>query len=297
MKFSDRMEVTKVKTVIQKDSIDEGLRNQLWNFVKFYFWDQNSHTPYSKTDPLYPKLISLWHLFFQKPIDVIPEWLMDSYTQLRTYFLTCEWYDVYNFIEFLVIQKLISDSEEFKKSCNYALQTQLSAYRFVGDHISPITSQEEIGAIDDALKDTTPINPVHKHLDCALQLFSDKKKPDYRNTIKESISAVESVCKLIKSEPNVTLDKALNLLSTALAGKGIPLHPALKGAFEKLYGYTSAADGIRHGLMDDPKLDSEDAKFMLVACSAFVSYLIVKSQKAGIMLEENNGIRPAEECE
>jgi len=36
--------------------------------------------------------------------------------------------------------------------------------------------------------------------------------------------------------------------------------------------------------MDEPNLDIEDAKFMLVSCSAFVNYLVVKAQKAGIAI-------------
>jgi hypothetical protein len=66
--------------------------------------------------------------------------------------------------------------------------------------------------------------------------------------------------------------------------KKTTLHPSLKEAFQKLYGYTSDAQGIRHALMDEPNLDIEDAKFMLVSCSAFVNYLIVKAQKADIAL-------------
>jgi hypothetical protein len=62
------------------------------------------------------------------------------------------------------------------------------------------------------------------------------------------------------------------------------LHAVLKQAFQKLYGYTSDAQGIRHALLDEPTLDVEDAKFMLVSCSAFVNYLVVKVQKAGIKI-------------
>jgi len=62
------------------------------------------------------------------------------------------------------------------------------------------------------------------------------------------------------------------------------MHPSLKQGFEKLYGYTSDDDGIRHALLDEANLDMEDARFMLVSCSAFVNYLVVKAQKAGISL-------------
>jgi hypothetical protein len=59
-----------------------------------------------------------------------------------------------------------------------------------------------------------------------------------------------------------------------------PLHAALRSAFEKLYGYTNNADGIRHALMEEANLEQEDAIFMLVACSSFVSYLIAKQSRA-----------------
>jgi len=60
---------------------------------------------------------------------------------------------------------------------------------------------------------------------------------------------------------------------------------SLKRAFDSLYGYTSSAEGIRHALLDDKStLSFEDAKFMLVSCSAFVNYLISKTEKAGIKL-------------
>jgi hypothetical protein len=64
----------------------------------------------------------------------------------------------------------------------------------------------------------------------------------------------------------------------------IPMHPSLKSAFQNLYGYTSDANGIRHALLEEANLDFEDAKFMLVSCSAFVNYLVAKASKAGIGL-------------
>ena len=64
----------------------------------------------------------------------------------------------------------------------------------------------------------------------------------------------------------------------------IKLHGALTSAFTKLSGYTSDESGIRHALLDEPDISYEDAKFMLVACSAFINYLMVKASKAGIAI-------------
>ena len=110
---------------------------------------------------------------------------------------------------------------------------------------------------------------VSTHIRLALEKLSDRSKPDYRNSIKESISAVEAACKLISGDDKATLTPALRKISG--------LHPALIQAFEKLYGYTCDAEGIRHALTEEENLDQNDAKYMLIACSAFVNYLIAKT--------------------
>lgn len=38
-------------------------------------------------------------------------------------------------------------------------------------------------------------------------------------------------------------------------------------------------------MMSEPNLDQEDALYMLVICSAFVNYLIVKADKSGLSLQ------------
>jgi hypothetical protein len=102
-------------------------------------------------------------------------------------------------------------------------------------------------------------------------MLSDRSAPDHRNSIKESISAVESLCKNLTSDPTATLGQALK----PLEDKGI-IHPALKSALAKLYGYTSDSGGIRHAMLDEPCLTFSDSKFMLVVCTAFANYLVAK---------------------
>jgi hypothetical protein len=99
-------------------------------------------------------------------------------------------------------------------------------------------------------------------------MLSDRRDPDYRNSIKESISAVEALVKTVTKSDKETLGDLLKDLERK--GK---LHPALKAAFSSLYGYTSDADGIRHALLDEDRVTFDQGKFMLVACSAFTNYV------------------------
>ncbi len=66
----------------------------------------------------------------------------------------------------------------------------------------------------------------------------------------------------------------------ALKALKTDLHPALREAFMRLYGYTGDESGIRHELTEGGReIDVADARYMLIACSAFVNYLRSKSQR------------------
>lgn len=140
--------------------------------------------------------------------------------------------------------------------------------------LTAITDEQEIKSIEESIN--TEFDSVNTHLTKALQLYSDREAPDYENSIKESISAVEAMCCVINGT-NDTLGKALKKLKD----NGIELHSSMEEAFRKLYGYTSDAGGIRHGCIDFTNANEEDAKYMLISCSAFVNYLKVKYSKIG----------------
>lgn len=290
-KFSERMKLTPVRTVLQTDSMDDGLRNRLWNVLCFYYWEslagsQGFHLsrPHgsAEIEALATLVTRIWHLFLKIPFDSMPDYWPNCYVAIQQFYRQYEWYEVYNFIEFCANNHPdTARCEQFVSSCNQVLEQELAGYRFVGGRLVPITSETEIAAVEEALE--VPLGSVQKHLQCSLDLLSNREKPDYRNCVKEAISAIEAMCKLVTGSNKVTLGDALNRIERE---SDMHLHKALKGAFQKLYGYVSDSP-IRHALNleDDPDLGQEDAKFFLVACSAFINYLLAKSVKAGIKLD------------
>jgi hypothetical protein len=294
MRFSERIGVKSVRDVIQKDDIDDALRNGLWNTLNLFYWGSigqeeefdyfNEYSPYNNSNPdsaFKYLFLSIWLNYFKQPIDTLPyNWKCyrhgyrtSIYDEIHRYFYSCKWYEIYDFIEF-VPNNYHSDvyrdtNDRFMKYCNDILARELSAYRFVDGKLAPITSGEEINSIEEVLTSYNIFKPVELHLRRALELFSDRNNPDYRNSIKESISAVEAMCKLVVGDEKDTLAKAIKKVGW--------IHPALQDGFIKIYGYSSGADGIRHALMEKERLQQEDAKFMLVACSAFINYLKAKS--------------------
>lgn len=281
--FSQRNGLKHVKTAVQFDGVDEELRVALWNVLSSEYWDKVNLAPYGMlyafSDPPMARLCrSIWADYFKSPTDTISEKWSDTYGRIRTYFFNCAWYEVYDFVEFVSTAYTdIGSNARFQEKCNMVLEREVSAYRFVSGRISQITSPEEIRAIEETIELSDNFGPVSTHVSRALGLLVDRKNPDYRNSIKESISAVEACCKLITGDPKTDLHRALKEL-----GKRINLHPALEGAFVKMYAFTSDEGGIRHALLDESDLAFEDAKFMLVSCCGFVNYLRAKAVKGGI---------------
>ena len=106
---------------------------------------------------------------------------------------------------------------------------------------------------------------------------------NYAGSVRESIHAVESVARRLSQDANSSLTPALK----ALSEKGVILHGAFKSGIEKLYGYSSDENGIRHSLLDEDgaNVDVEDAVFMFGACASFAAYLVYKARRAGLIAE------------
>lgn len=281
MKFSERQGIIKAKDILQIESMDIGLRNRLWNAVNIFYFSHATGSSISSSG--YEELfISLWHDFLKLPLDIMDHWANSTISEIRNIFYNWNWYEVYDFIEFIVKIDTPTEKAQFMTFCNGILERDLSAYRFINGVIAPITTELEIEEIDSAITNSeiTTLVGVKVHLENALKMLSDKGSPDYRNSIKESISAVESISKVLSSGSKNSLGSALDKIK----GK-IKLHPALERGFKQIYGYTSDTDGIRHALMEESTCDFEDAKYMLVSCSAFINYLLVKADKNEIKIK------------
>jgi len=156
-------------------------------------------------------------------------------------------------------------------AANECFKNEFIGYRFIGDKISPISNEYEVKEISDAI--INDYESVREHIVKANKYLADREKPDYENSIKESICAVEAMCSIITGSKG--REASLGNMLKELEKKGIVIHKALQSAFSNLYGYSSDANGIRHaGDLGGPNSTFEDAKFMLVTCSAFINYLM-----------------------
>jgi hypothetical protein len=277
-RFSQRIGATETPSIIQLESISDVLRNTLWNFI-FSIYDKGDE--------------DWWHLgeltamfFFKTAADELPYENWERRKWLKKHFYTMPWYEVYDYCEFIVrtydSPKLPHPykKEDIPVIFNGILEQELSGYRFVANELVPISNPAEVAEIESALSTTSAsgLAGAHAHISAALSLLAKRPDPDFRNSIKESISAVEALAKQLGSQESQGLAGALTEL-----GKKVPIHGGLRAGLLSLYGYTSDQGGIRHAMLDEPNLTYDDAKYMAVACSAFVNYLAAKAQSAGLL--------------
>lgn len=286
MKFSERMGETKVKSVIQIDSMDDDLKNSLWN-VLYQNYFKIPDLTFIKGSDNEIFFNNIWLYYLKEPIDKAPHLVEKHRSKVREMFFSSTWYGVYDLLEFMIQNPgplLFPRLKYIISEINKVLEVELSGYRIVENIFMPITDENQINEIQKAIDCTSKnanLKGINIHLKTAMEMLSNKTQPDYRNSIKESISAVESITKVISGKKTATLGEALKTIQN----KGIIQIPkVLKEGFEKLYGYTNNEIGIRHALMDGPTIEQEDAIYMLVSCSAFINYLITKADKSNLQL-------------
>ena len=275
--FSHRQGLVNKLSIITKDSINPDVINAIGSCYDILCHELKSY--YS--DNYIPKDIEreLWVHFVNRRLANFEE--NGSYRLVFDELLTqsnLSWYRILDLVEYVCKWISVNVStypyidgilKGFESCINQEFDRLDYGYRIVNHCIVDITSDVEMDAINEAVSGSK--DNVRKHLLSAIGHYSARPNPDVRNAIKESISAVEAVCRELTGDD--TLGKALKHLEE----KGVIIHSMIKDQFTKFYVYTNDSNsGIRHALMDSEGTyvpSKDEAYYMIVSCCAFVNYL------------------------
>jgi hypothetical protein len=281
--FSERVGAVSARKSFQIDDMDDALRNSLWNEI-YDFYSYESSPPWRRVASTVAKQVH------KVPVDSVGVTSTQAFRWFRSAFFEGPWYQAYETIEHLYVTEIGQASAMaatfgdltqhrhrvalLKSRLNLVLERELSGYRFIDNVLTPISSPVEVSAIEKAISDLELDSQAgaRQHLVTALELLGMKPTPDYRNSIKESISSIEAIVNRIAGTTGNGVANALDRIS-----EKHPIHGALKSSLKSLYGYTSDESGIRHSLLEEVNVGYEEAAFMLVACSAFASFLLAKT--------------------
>jgi hypothetical protein len=267
MNFSQRKGLKPIPQRLRPDQMPDELRSSLWNALHLSLWDSPGfqYTSTGNYGAVTTFARQLWFDYFKLPFSGIPSRPAEVIAWLQQYFFTCPWNEVYDFLEAVLNatrnNKIVGHLDD-------VLKRELAAYRLIKNRVVEITDEKEMAALEEALQGGDGFAPAAAHLQQALEHLSDRTNPDFRNSIKESISAVEAAARAITGRQTATLGDALKVLEEKHS-----LHKALKDGFLKLYGYTSDGDGIRHAMREESTVGRAEAKYFLLSCTSFVNYL------------------------
>lgn len=214
-------------------------------------------------------------------------WDFDSssaWGALTEHLKSCEWSDFYDFVEMLGgMLKEKDDEIPFDETLDFKdYQLQVNAL-LVEDGIGwvlndkselvrthPKVLAESLASTDAAL--SNKYQHARTHYQKAAH-YLHRHPIDEANSIKEIISAVESVARAIEPKAS-TLGEALKRLR-----KDPRFNPGILEPMEKLYAYANATALVRHGHATGRKPTVEDAELALLIGVAYIRHLIAASER------------------
>ncbi len=269
--FSQAQGYEKLPSPLELEELSDDARRELWDLVFVSVGVQHIEGYGSFLDDAWASIFETLHRdFLKRPRDRFTS-TPDTLETYRAFILQGpEFNKVFDLLQ--MIMRHPNCPPEFTAGVAEVFERCRLAYYLDTNGpptIFPAATQKEGEAIREAIQGfrTAGLPGAEAHLREAAALINQR---DWAGSVRESIHAVESVARQLDPKASKTLGPALSTLE-----KRGRLHPALKEAFSKLYGYTSDEEGVRHSLADSPEspVGRDEAVFMLGACASFASYL------------------------
>ena len=157
---------------------------------------------------------------FRFPVDTLPG-VFGEVTWLRERILSeakSKWNRLYDLVELIAASweklSVLAGYDTFARALNELFEEESIGYRLHDRRIIPITNAAELRAISEAsqLAAKSGLDQATEHLNAAIDELAARPEPNYRNCIKEAISAVEAVSSQLAGERKAALPKALGKL-------------------------------------------------------------------------------------
>jgi hypothetical protein len=282
--FSVRQGYVQPRPIVHREDLPESVRMPIYRILKKYLKDEQlSETLTSILKPYaeYEEQNLIWAM--SEPMDV------------EAAFRRTEWFYVYEVIEAaygalrfydknVVNTEIDEDAwrrgepdpaeEEFRSPLFREELNKYFVYAGIGwqlDESGKVVSREDKNftqALETAKTALTQSNrpTAAGHLEFARQALSERPVANTAGAVSQSTSAVEALLHDIAGRP-----QKKKTLSDYLKESPDLLHPALREALNKIYGY-ACDEGARHG-KEGTQPTPEEARFVLTTCAAICTLL------------------------
>ncbi len=196
---------------------------------------------------------------------------------IRDCLASCEWYEFYDSIE--IITGLISEADlrapsafhrelsSFRRSVNQFLQMANSGWTLDGQGKLTRVLGESVTRNELAVESSGTIPDATKNHTKKARLLLERTPHDYANSVKESVSAIESAGRTLVPTAS-TLGDVVKVLK-----KRMDFPSMMADVIEKLYVFANAEPGVRHGGLDLDRVSRADAEFCHSISISILLYL------------------------
>jgi len=129
---------------------------------------------------------------------------------------------------------------------------------------------DQITRADFVLSDAR-LTACRKHFNKALAFFRNPATPDYENSVKEAVCAVEAAARALFPDGGSTLGDIVK----SITGNGTGQIPkSIAATFHGVYGFRSGGDGVGHGGTTGGAATKELAEFGLAVAASQIVFLV-----------------------
>jgi len=195
---------------------------------------------------------------------------------IEAWLTTSKWWDFLDICELISAAVMKIRRGEFSRKLNSLFREENIGYEMQEGKIERIGTEftdEQLKNARRLLKDQK-FEGADEHFEKAIKALNTRPNTDVENCIKDAVSAIESVGRII-----VKNDKALlSDIIKDMAKKGTIPKP-LDQAIQKVYAYRGNEPGVAHGAVQASKVTVDEAEFVLAMSAAIIIYLVKKRSK------------------
>jgi len=189
--------------------------------------------------------------------------------------MKCDWWRFYDICEviFKSLEPVYQQIERFAEQVNTLFIDEQLGFEMRKGKIEKVGSGFINAKVREArylLKDPE-FKGADEHFEKAIKHLNVRPNPDVENCVKDAVSAIESVGRIIVNDEKALLSDIVK----GMVGKGTIPKP-LDQTIQKLYAYRGDQPGVAHGLVGASEVTVDEAEFVLAMSAAIIIYLVKK---------------------
>jgi tetratricopeptide (TPR) repeat protein len=258
--FSKRYGLRPTPEGLMYEDVPERARVGLFHIVRQFFEDK------------YLDLYQVLCVALRIPLDTNRANVYLASGAIEKLIMNCQWWQFYDTCEVLW-QGLEYKRDNLSEEINTLFREEHLGFELRGGKVEKIGS----GFIDARVKEARYLlkepefTGADKHFEKAMKALNARPNPDVENCIKDAVSAIESVGRIIVNDEKALLS---DIIKDMAKNKTIP--KPLDEAIQKIYAYRGDQPGVAHGLVGTSKVTIDEAEFVLAMSAAIIIYLVKK---------------------